>query len=273
MGFGSIVSKVKMGGSEQQVTRVLFCGQQFTASYLYTKEYLSKYPHIQVDDVALSDVPNVVGNYHLCIPRMMRLDSDVISRAEQMKLILQFGVGLEGVDVVQPQNMESKLLEFQLMELGMLPHKEMEMSIKLKKLGEPAGGTLFGKTVFIMGFGNIGRELAKRLKPFDVKIIATKRNWNSLRLNGFPAQMIVMLIMLMKRVVMMIFTSMQACRRCLLLLEYESRDSKAGVVNHKFIQSMKKGAYLINVARGGLLDYDAVAQSLKSGHLEAWVLM
>ena len=33
--------------------------------------------------------------------------------------------------------------------------------------------------VFILGFGNIGIELAKRLKPFGVKIIATKRNWDT----------------------------------------------------------------------------------------------
>lgn len=30
-----------------------------------------------------------------------------------------------------------------------------------------------------MGFGNIGIDLAKRLRPFDVKIIATKRSWSS----------------------------------------------------------------------------------------------
>lgn len=35
--------------------------------------------------------------------------------------------------------------------------------------------------VFIMGYGNIGRELAKRLRPFDVKILATKRSWTSLQ--------------------------------------------------------------------------------------------
>ena len=33
--------------------------------------------------------------------------------------------------------------------------------------------------VFILGFGNIGVELAKRLRPFGVKIIATKRSWAS----------------------------------------------------------------------------------------------
>lgn len=33
--------------------------------------------------------------------------------------------------------------------------------------------------VFILGFGNIGIELAKRLRPFGVKIIGTKRSWAS----------------------------------------------------------------------------------------------
>ena len=39
--------------------------------------------------------------------------------------------------------------------------------------------------VFIMGFGNIGIELAKRLRPFGVRILATKRNWASSVPNGF----------------------------------------------------------------------------------------
>lgn len=38
---------------------------------------------------------------------------------------------------------------------------------------------LFPLQVFIMGFGNIGIELAKRLRPFGVKILATKRSWDS----------------------------------------------------------------------------------------------
>lgn len=37
----------------------------------------------------------------------------------------------------------------------------------------------FLEQVYILGFGNIGIELAKRLRPFGVKIIATKRSWNS----------------------------------------------------------------------------------------------
>lgn len=35
----------------------------------------------------------------MCIPRMTRLDSEIISSAKQMKLIVQFGVGLEGISL------------------------------------------------------------------------------------------------------------------------------------------------------------------------------
>lgn len=50
MGAGFIGCLEKMG-DEQQVTKVLFCGQQFIASYLYTKEYLSQYSHVQVTTI------------------------------------------------------------------------------------------------------------------------------------------------------------------------------------------------------------------------------
>ncbi|CAK8564715.1 unnamed protein product [Lathyrus sativus] len=42
---------------------------------------------------------------------------------------------------------------------------------------------------------------------------------------------------------------------------------QAGIVNNSFISSMKKGALLVNVARGRLLDYEAVVEHLESGHL------
>ena len=51
---------------------------------------------MQVDDVALDDVPDVIDKYHICVAKNRRLDSKVIAKAVQMKLIMQFGVGLEG---------------------------------------------------------------------------------------------------------------------------------------------------------------------------------
>ncbi|XP_039804005.1 glyoxylate/hydroxypyruvate reductase A-like [Panicum virgatum] len=40
-----------------------------------------------------------------------------------------------------------------------------------------------------------------------------------------------------------------------------------GIVDNKFLAAMKKGSYLVNIARGRLLDYKAVLSHLESGHL------
>lgn len=43
------------------------------------------------------DVPEVIKNYHICVAMTMQMDSNVISRASKMKLIMQYGVGLDGI--------------------------------------------------------------------------------------------------------------------------------------------------------------------------------
>ncbi|GAB4844746.1 hypothetical protein Ancab_038136 [Ancistrocladus abbreviatus] len=275
---GSMGSIEGMGGRTGQVTRVLFCGQQFPASHDYTREYLSNYPHIQVDVVPLDDVPTVIGNYHLCVVKMMKLDSDVISRAKQMKLIMQFGVGLEGIDADAATKCGIKVaripgddtgnaascaeMAIYLMLSLLRNQMEMQISVKLGKLGEPLGINLFGKTVFIMGYGNIGFELAKRLKPFGVKILATKRSWaphpqDLCQTNDDLVDEKGSHNDIYK------FASIADIIVCCLSLNRET----ASVINQSFLSSMKKGAYLVNIARGGLLDYNAVACNLRSGHL------
>ncbi|RZC54566.1 hypothetical protein C5167_013412 [Papaver somniferum] len=311
--------KIMVENTNTHVTRVLFCGPYFPASHNYTKEYLQKYPFIQVDDVPLDDVPNVIDKYHICVVKNRHIDSNDIARATQMKLIMQFGVGLEGVDVKAATDRGIKVaripgnvtgnsascaeMAIYLM-LGLLrQQKEMENVVKQKRLGEPAADTLFGKTVFIMGFGNIGIDLAKRLRPFGVKILATKRSWqvksrDSSQSNGSPALgtehddigslvdkkggpedlydfaqeadiVVTCLLMNSETVKNLRLTGSNT--------EHghggsnpaypKRRHFSAGIVDKKFVSAMKKGALLVNIARGGLLDYDAVKSHLESGHL------
>ncbi|XP_047322223.1 hydroxypyruvate reductase [Impatiens glandulifera] len=266
----------KMSGeSDNHITRVLFCGPYFPASHNYTREYLQEYPFIKVDDVPVSDIPAVIGDYHLCIVKNFRLNSDLIARANQMKIIMQFGVGLEGVDVDSATSCGVKVaripgdvtgnaascaeMAIYLM-LGLLRKQtEMQLAVKNRQLGEPVGVPLLGKTVFIMGYGNIGIDLAKRLRPFGVKIIATKRSWpvsddcvnddlidekgNHKDIHDFASKADIIV--------------------CCLSMNTET----AGIVNHEFLSSMKKGCVLLNIARGGLLDYESVSYHLKSGQL------
>ncbi|KAM3274331.1 hypothetical protein ACQJBY_043453 [Aegilops geniculata] len=138
--------------------------------------------------------------------------------------------------------------------------KEMDTAVIQKDLGLPVGETIFGKTILILGFGAIGMEIAKRLRPFGVKILATKRNWSSNTVScdldglvdkkGGPEDMYEL-----AREADIVITCMT--------LNNES----VGIVDHKFLSALKKGSYLINIARGRLLDYTAVFNHLESGHL------
>ncbi|KAF8025168.1 hypothetical protein BT93_F2110 [Corymbia citriodora subsp. variegata] len=271
---------------EAGITRVLFCGPYFPASQDYTRDYLSQYPFIQVDEAALDDVPHVIGNYHICVAKNKRLDSDTIAQAKQMKLIMQFGVGLEGVDIDAATKNGIKVaripgdvtgnasscaeMAIYLM-LGLLrKQNEIQDSVNQRKLGVPVGDTLFGKTVLILGFGNIGVDLAKRLRPFGVKIIATRRSWCSnsqapLQSDGLDQNSMSDDLVDVKgsHNDMLNFAGEADIVVCCLSLNKDT----AGIINDSFISSTRKGALLINIARGGLLDYEAVVRHLECGHL------
>ncbi|XP_057953629.1 uncharacterized protein LOC131147961 [Malania oleifera] len=273
---------------DERVTRVLFCGPHFPASHNFTLEYLRDYPFIQVDVVPLDEVLDVISNYHICVVKSMRLDSNVISRAKQMQLIMQFGVGLEGVDIDAATKCGIKVaripsggtgnavscaeMAIYFMLALLRKHNEMQMSIKQRILGEPVGETLIGKNVYIMGFGNIGIALAKRLRPFGVRILATKRSWASTSCDPFqPDRTSVRNGDAIADLVdekgyhddIHNFASKADIVVCCLRMNNET----VGIVNKAFISSMRKGALLLNIARGGLLDYEAVFYYLKNGHL------
>lgn len=241
-----------------------------------------------MDACPREEVFDRIADYDICIPAMGRIDAQVIARARRLQLIVQFGVGLDGVDIEAATRAGIKVARISsafsgtaitcaehciYMMLGLLRHqREMASSIAAKRLGEPAGSTLYGKTVFILGYGNIGKELARRLTCFGVRILAVRRCWpiTFISANGTcqEAQS--------KRSEVDDFIHEKGSTEH--TLEFASRadivvtccslnPSTKGLVDATFLSTMKKGAYVVNVARGSILDYDAVMAELQSGHL------
>ncbi|RDY07546.1 gyaR, partial [Mucuna pruriens] len=280
---------------DKQITRVLFCGPHFPASHEYTAEYLQTHSYIKVDVLPLEDVPKDIANYHVCILKNMRLDSDIISRAVKMQLIMQYGVGLEGVDIgaatkhgikvaripghVTGNSASCAEMAIYLM-LGLLrKQNELQISIQQKKLGEPITETLFGKTIFILGFGNIGMDLAKRLQPFGVKVIATKRSWVSYAQNTSELRNDVNDLVdvkgshedihdfARKADIVVCCLGCEVIANLLLSFPANTAHIICTVKAEKLDKYNINGALLVNVARGGLVDYEAVIKHLESGHL------
>ena len=109
---------------------------------------------------------------------------------------------------------------------------------------------LGGKTLGIIGFGRIGQAVARLAQAFGMRVIAHSRTQKETGVNVEYVDMGTLLAQ-------SDFVSLH----CPLFAE------NTKMVNAEFLGKMKDGAFLINTARGGLLDEQAVADALASGKL------
>ena len=211
--------------------------------------------------------------YDVVIPTMSRVTEALLATADRLLLIQQVGSGLEGVDIEAARKRGIRVANVptdscgnadSVAELGIYMmiglarnFRGMAASFANRRTGEPRGTTLMGKTVGIVGLGGIGKALAKRLRSFDVRLIGIKR--------GDPeetaadlglawaggSQDLVRLLGLSDFVVL-----------CL-PLSAESRN----LMNRKSFASMKKGSFLINLSRGGIVDRAALENALAMGQI------
>ena len=178
------------------MTKVLFCGREFLEGWNQTR--------LAVENAGLSDVIDVVRceradvkceiqDAHVAVPLMTRLDAATLSGARALRMALQFGVGLEGVD-------EAACVASGIV-LARIPSEHTgnaastaEMAIYLtlaamrrvwamresvydtKTLGSPMGATLRGKRVLVIGWGSVGKTVAAMLAPFGCSVSAARRS-------------------------------------------------------------------------------------------------
>jgi phosphoglycerate dehydrogenase-like enzyme len=115
-------------------------------------------------------------------------------------------------------------------------------------------GELDGGTVGILGFGGIGREVARRAQALGMNVVATRRS-------GRPAPEGVDVLI-----------GPDAIARVLAVADYvvislPSTPTTRGLLGPDQIKGMKRGAVLTNVARGDIVDEDALATALRAGVL------
>ncbi len=113
---------------------------------------------------------------------------------------------------------------------------------------------LAGSTLLVAGMGGIGREIAKRGKGFDMKVLATVRN--AREAPEFVDE-------LGTSKVLDRFLERADVVAIALPLTKET----TGLFNAERIAKMKKGAILLNIGRGKIVDTEALVAALKSGHL------
>ena len=190
-----------------------------------------------------------------------------LASSPRLRVIAKYGIGLDSIDVKHATANRIPVLftpgvnhttvaehTFGLMialAKGFWPHIK---SVKSGGWKRQTGTELFGKTIAILGMGRIGKEVAKRARAFDMVVRGYDVYWDE----GFA----------------------QACtvERCTTLedaihnadivsLHMSLDDSNRGFLNKTRLAAMKKGAIIINTARGGLVVEQDIADACKSGHL------
>ena len=165
--------------------RVLFCGLEFEDGYAHTRAYVDDNDlDVDVARCAREDVAREISRCDVAVPLMTKLDAELlkIGAAGALTHVLQFGVGLEGVDIecatalgVTVARIPSEKtgnatstaeLAVYLVLAALRRHDAMSASVRSRKLGAPTGNALSECEVMILGWGAIGVKIAARLRGF-----------------------------------------------------------------------------------------------------------
>jgi phosphoglycerate dehydrogenase-like enzyme len=196
--------------------------------------------------------------------------SHTIERAPRLRLIQKLGVGVDTIDLEaarrrgvavcnMPGTNTRAVAELTLLLMLAAFRRLAELDAQtragrgwvldtdvLDNLGE-----LGGRTVGLVGFGAVGRCLTPMLNGIGARVIYA----DVAEVPGEPATFVSLQELLVTSDVVSLHVPLTA--------------ETAGMINEKTLASMKPGAILVNTARGGLVDYEALYGALCSGRLRA----
>jgi phosphoglycerate dehydrogenase-like enzyme len=262
--------ELKIMKNNEQIN-VIIAGKHFIRSYNYLK---AKLPKISVEMVELEDLINKAKDAQIIIPAMAKIGEEIFKKAFSLRLVQQWGAGLDGVDIksatrynvavanvptVGSGNAES-VAEWYIMAALGLSRRLCEIRSQVSKgypWGSPIGQALYGRTAGLIGFGGIGKALAKRLKPFQMKIIAIKKHPGNINIQDLGVEWvggIEDLPKLLKRADYLFIC---------VPLTVETKN----MINEQELFLLPKGSYVLNASRGAIINKKALMKALDSGHL------
>jgi D-3-phosphoglycerate dehydrogenase len=208
----------------------------------------------------------VRGVHLLGIRSRSIITPEILQAADRLIAIGCFSVGTNQVDLVAanragvpvfnaPFSNTRSVAELTIAEIVMLFRRIFPKSVKahagLWDKSAVASYEIRGKTLGIVGYGNIGSQLAMLAEAMGMRVIFFDHTDKLRHGNVEPAADLMDLM----------------ARSDVISLHLPETPGTQGLIGKKEIAAMKKGAYLINNARGTILDLDALAAALKKGHL------
>lgn len=189
------------------------------------------------------------------------LTKNVLQSAKSLKVIARVGTGLDSVDLAAAKQLGITVLntpdaptkavaELTLAHiLGLLRNvSQADRQIRVGVWKGLMGSLLETKTVGIVGFGRIGKRVATLISAFGASVIISDAQ---VKQSDYPN----------------VELDELCIKSDILSLHLPYSEATHHIINEKQISQMKKGSYIVNISRGGLVDETALLTALKSGHL------
>jgi D-3-phosphoglycerate dehydrogenase len=219
--------------------------------------------------LAPAQLSEIIGAYHgLAVRSATKVSADILAKATSLKIVGRAGVGVDNIDVKSATERKVQVIntpsgnaiaagELAIAFMFALARKVPQATASMKK-GEWekkkfAGVEITGKTLGVVGFGNIGRQVAERAVGLKMKVLA----FDPLLAADAAVPAGVEVTKFDHLVGLADFITLH------LPLTAETKNLFGAAA----LGRMKKGSYLINCARGGIVDETALYDALKAGHL------
>lgn len=222
-------------------------------------------------DSSYDDVLQKIADYDgIIIRSRIPIDKNFLEKASQLKFVARVGAGMENIDATAAEKLNIKLIsspegnrdsvaEHVLGMLLMLMHRFNiccdEVKCGIWKREENRGDELMGKTFGIIGYGNMGKAISKRLSGFGVKVIFHDILPN---LSDEYAKQVS-------------FAELKKTAD-IISLHVPLTPETLFMIDEKFISEAEKPFYLINTARGKNVKTKDLVKALKSGKIKGAAL-
>jgi phosphoglycerate dehydrogenase-like enzyme len=247
---------------------VVVLSPSFSVHPQLRNELIQHFPTTRFNEVrrnrSSDEILELIGNADAVIPGTEKITRDMIMKFRNVKFMSKYGVGTDNIDLealkergipfgwsggVNKRSVSELALCFMLGLSRNILFSGVE--IKQGKWNKFGGRQLSEKTVGIIGCGHIGSDLLQFLRPFNCRILVNDIADKSATCKQWGAQQIGLDQLLAESDIVSLHTPLDATTKLM--------------VNESFLRKMKKNAFLINTARGGLVNEQDLLNAVENG--------
>ncbi|MGA0315876.1 MAG: phosphoglycerate dehydrogenase [Alphaproteobacteria bacterium] len=250
--------------------RIAVCSRSFSRNSRLREALKSQFRDVKFNDEGITlagdSLIEFLGDCDMAITALERIDEYVLSQLPRLKRISKYGVGLDMIDLEALKRYQKQLawkagvnrrsvaelaLTMMLTIIRKIP--ESQAQIASGNWAQTVGNTLSGKTIGIVGCGNIGQDLFSLLKPFGCQMLVNDINesYEFFSMNDLEVTPLTQLL----------------SHSDIVTLHLPLDESTRHILSRAQLQEMKMGSILVNTARGGLIDEDALFDEIQKGRI------